>query len=215
MSSPSPFTTYFSQAFWAKRYSEVLSEDWYDPPQTFFSSLRKLLKEFCPDRPLHVLHVGCGVSSFCHKLHHVLPDLSVVVNLDYCPEAIKQASLACPEASQKRTFFVIGDVTKLDDVSWHHPPEGRLPEFDVIFDKACFDGLSPPDAVEMFRAIERSVGLLKPVTGIYLCISHCPLIHLSQTASKAATGLQRKLKVVRQVTTKIDDLSIYVLKLSS
>ena len=93
-------------SYWEKFHKGKSRFDWFDLEEDV--ALGKIAA--AANSPKHILHLGCGTSSWCERLHNAFPE-AWVTHLDASPEAVEviRARLVREELG----LVVLGDARSL------------------------------------------------------------------------------------------------------
>lgn len=188
---PEDVKEYTKIDYWNSRFAQEESYDWL----VTFEDIEALLREYIPtDRPIRVLHLGCGNSPLSTNLKTMLQPGSYLCNQDYSQVLISSMKKLHGEIPGEFEWMV-GDMTDLGSAGF------LLASFDVIIEKASLDALTVnegdpwnprEEVVENVAKVMRGVtDLLKGDDGsIFLSIS----FHQKHFRQKLLKGFDIQVK---------------------
>jgi hypothetical protein len=208
---PEDVMEYSTMNYWNSRFAQEESYDWL----VTFADIEALLREYIPtDRPISILHLGCGNSPLSTSLKTMLHPGSYLCNQDYSQVLIDNMKSLHGEIPGEFEWMV-GDMTNLDSAGF--PPAS----FDVIIEKASLDALTVnegdpwnprEEVVENVRKVMQGVaGLLKDDgKSVFLSISFHQKHFRLKLLNGAENGLDIQVKDIP--TTKSLPHFFYVCK---
>jgi len=132
LSEMKPDDEYKDVEYWNARFLQEESYDWL----VAFEDIECLLRKYVPiDRPLRILHIGCGNSTLSIQLKHFLHPESYICNQDFSEVLINKMRATYGEETG-RFEWMVGDMTDLASSAF--PPAS----FDIVIEKAALDALT-------------------------------------------------------------------------
>mmetsp|Transcript_110908 Transcript_110908/g.192289 ORF Transcript_110908/g.192289 Transcript_110908/m.192289 type:complete len:286 (+) Transcript_110908:111-968(+) len=194
--------TYGDANYWSVRYSTTVNEpfDWYVRWEQLKESLTSILD---PEKKPKILVLGCGTSTLSEEMYaEGFEDITNVDSCQELVEALREKhqdkenmkyesfdARRLPQAfaekkKQLEEERLAAEAGKEPEDKEEGKEEEKMEEekkeedflFDLVIDKACLDCIAcaQDSKLEIHRLLLSVSRVLKPGTGIYVCISHAP-----------------------------------------